>query len=57
MLGWTIESLFTEESKRILIILSVCFFMAFILYDNMGFVTSDGYRTITLWQFIDRLFN
>lgn len=55
MLGWILEQIFEEKSKKILIMFSIMFFSIFILYDNLDFATTSGYGTITLLEFIGGL--
>ena len=52
MLGWIIEQVFNEQSKKFLITLSYVLFIGFILYDNIDFATTGAYSSITLVEFL-----
>lgn len=56
-LPWMIEKLFERKSVRLLKILAYILFFGYFLYEfaiSKGF--GDGYRAITLWEFIKSLF-
>ena len=52
LLGWILNELFEEQSKRFITTIAVVLFIVFIIYDNKTIDNYGGYASISLFDYL-----